>query len=915
MLCESFSKFRRRLPAAVLAAGCVVGSGWAHSVWAFDGPSFPSPAARATAASATAAVYSMTDATNTSYMALMVKAANLPAVQESRDHVVLFDTSASQMGAHRKQALSVVQELFARLPKGDRVSLMAVDLSAQSITNGWTDPHSDAAQDALKTLSRRAPLGATDLAGGLDAALSRVTGERPTSIIYIGDGMSMAELLDAGEASQLVRRLNMQRVPVHSYAVGPKKDLQLLGILAQQTGGVVLFDSASEKLDQPAGVAQQLATATHAPVYYPQEITLDDDRLEILPREALPMRSDRDTVYLIKGRTDDAIHVSISGDRAEMSVSVPQADFQHRNTFVRNLWNRAAQDDGISVAFAGQSMLRLAQAEFDNNVADMVAAGERAIAIGNADQAKKIALAVREIDPNNVNAEVLLRSAKTIHMQNVAFQPGGSLLDDPAVLNAADDDIAPVAPAPGAPPAGVLDEVEQAQRFRTEKVARDIDRRLAEANALAQTDPIEALEQVKRAESVLRGIDNINPEVRLGLLRRLRATGEQIANRVRITQEEMARLAERQVALEAQQRLLDLAAEQENELEQLIDRVRALMVEGYHGDPDAFERAEAVARVAVELEPGNGPATAALFTSEAAGQLDKAFRLRSLRYDRFLETMYQVELSHVPFPDEPPIRWPSAADWKALTERRRKWASVDLKKNSPSEERIQQALRNPVDFQLIFEDNTLREALQYLADALDITILPDQRSLDEENISLDDERITLELGQITLRSALKIMLEPYDLTYIVEDEVMKIVPISVADTKLSTRVYPVADLVIPITNQLAAGLGQGFGGVGGLQGAGGFGQGGQFGQGAQPFGGPGGGGGAGVFNVPATPIPWRPIEDVQNVEETTELDENLTSQVTGPFGLGFAQVQDDGFQLDNQAIESLKNSDRKKKQR
>ncbi len=908
MLCESFSNLRRRLPAVLLAAGCAVGGG---NLWAADGPLFPGRTAQTSAAMSNASVYSMTDATNTTYMALMVKAANLPTVQESRDHVVLFDTSASQIGAHRKQALSVVRELFAKLPQGDRVSLMAVDLQTQSITQGWTDPRGDAAQDALKTLSRRAPLGATDLAGGLDEALSRVTGERPTSIIYIGDGMSMAELLDAGETGQLVRRLAMQRVPVHSYAVGPKKDLQLLGILAQQTGGVVLFDSASEVQDQPASVAAKLASATHAPIYYPDEIALNDDRLEMLPREALPLRADRDTVYLVKGRTDDAVNVSITGDRPEMSLSVSPSEFQRRNTFVRNLWNRATQDDGISVAFAGQPMLRMAQAEFDNNVADMVAAGEKAIAIGNADQAKEIALAIREIDPNNVNAEVLLRSAKTIHMQNVAFQPGGSLLDDPAVLNAADADIAPNANSP----LDNLGEVEQQTRFRTEKVARDIDRRIAEARALAQTDPTEALEQVKRAESVLRGIDNINPEVRLGLLRRLRAEGEQIANRVRITQEEMARLAERQVALEAQARLLDLAAEQENELEQLIDRVRALMVEGYHGDGEAFERAEAVARVAVELEPGNGPAAAALFTAEAAGQLDKAFRLRSLRYDRFLETMYQVELSHVPFPDEPPIRWPSAADWKALTERRRKWASVDLKKNSPSEERIQQALRNPVDFQLIFEDNTLREAIQYLADALDITILPDQRSLDEENISLDDERITLELGQITLRSALKIMLEPYDLTYIVEDEVMKIVPISVADTKLSTRVYPVADLVIPITNNLAAGLGQGFGGLGGSQGAGGFGQGGQFGQGAAPFGGPGGGGGAGLFNVPATPVPWRPVEDVQEAEEVIiDLDDNLTSEVAAPFGLGFAQVQDDGFRLDNSVIESLKDGDRKKKQ-
>ena len=166
----------------------------------------------------------------------------------------------------------------------------------------------------------------------------------------------------------------------------------------------------------------------------------------------------------------------------------------------------------------------------------------------------------------------------------------------------------------------------------------------------------------------------------------------ELQTKKRLIEQNQISLAERQAAIESQQRLIDLATEQEYELEQLIDRVRALMEEGYHGNDDAFEEAEAVAEAAVDLQPGEGTSAAAVFTAEAAGQLNKAFRLRALRADKFLEVLYQVELSHVPFPDEPPILWPPAPVWRALTERRKKWASVDLHKNSPAEEKIQAAL-------------------------------------------------------------------------------------------------------------------------------------------------------------------------------------------------------------------------------
>ena len=112
--------------------------------------------------------------------------------------------------------------------------------------------------------------------------------------------------------------------------------------------------------------------------------------------------------------------------------------------------------------------------------------------------------------------------------------------------------------------------------------------------------------------------------------------------------------------------------------------------------------------------------------------------------------------------------------------------------------------------------------------------------------------MTSRVQGISLRSALRLMLRRIDpeLTYSIQDEVLMITTKEAAAENLVTRVYPVADLVLPITLS-------GFAGSGGLSGSassGGFGGGG-FGGGGQGGAGQGGGfggqgGGQGAFDGP-----------------------------------------------------------------
>ena len=172
---------------------------------------------------------------------------------------------------------------------------------------------------------------------------------------------------------------------------------------------------------------------------------------------------------------------------------------------------------------------------------------------------------------------------------------------------------------------------------------------------------------------------------------------------------------------------------------------------------------------------------------------------RAARWQNFFDTLYQVELSHVPFPDDPPIVYPAAPIWEELTNRRKdRYGSMDLKATGEAEQRIESALRgrcgtNGMDF----TDTPLEEVVNLLQEDYGIPIQIDRPAL--EAIGLDpNEPVTVNLHNISLRSALRLMLKKLQLTYIIQDEVLMITTPEEAESQLVVKVYPVADLVLPI---------------------------------------------------------------------------------------------------------------------
>lgn len=804
------------LQRVVTVTACLI-TGWATGAAAAD--------------PATAPVWQRIDADGRAFQAVHLKLIDRATAVTPRVHAVLVDTSASQVGDHREHALAVTKAFLATLPKDHQVQLWAVDVAAEQLTERLVSPQGTEIAAAEQTLSQRVPLGATDLGGAINTVLKTLPSDQPASLVYIGDGQSGAQPIDGPTLTLLGQSLRARQTSFSSYGVGPALHMQMLGCLAQQSGGCVQFDTRTAEGKSLAKHVNRLVQAATGRVAYPTTVQVAPQTVALLPADPLPLREDRETIYLVPGVLPADVTVTMTTNKQSSTWNFGDAQDLPQAAFLPAYTARAQQDGGLSNGLAGLAFCSLAQDEYQGMLLERLNDGRRALQARQPAVAARIAEEVRRLDDSLIEVRTLAAAAEQAQIRLASRQ----------------QEVDSETPSSGDP----ISELEQEKRVKTQKLQLLVSQTIQASRTTRALDS--AIEALKQTLTAVRSALDINPEDRNKLLKQLSGELQAAQNRQLKYTQEQTRIQERVAEGEARERIAETARLDEERLENLIDRVRALMLAGKAGDASAYGEAQAVAEVAISMRPGDGTSTVARFGAESAEQLDRSRRLRARRADQFLETLHQVELSHIPFPDEPPVRYPPPEVWRALTERRKKWRSVDLRKNSPIEQRIEAALNERTE--ISFSDMPLKDAIDFLKDLHEIQIVMDSAALTDEGVD-PSAPVSLELAGITLRSALRLLLEPLALTYVIRDEVMMITTEAKAGEALSTRVYPVADLVIPITS--------GGGGAGGQQGifgnplGGGLGgqqQGGGGGGGGFGGGGGGGGFGGGFPSVPPEAIP------------------------------------------------------------
>ncbi|MGA7702882.1 MAG: hypothetical protein WCB27_25085, partial [Thermoguttaceae bacterium] len=374
---------------------------------------------------------------------------------------------------------------------------------------------------------------------------------------------------------------------------------------------------------------------------------------------------------------------------------------------------------------------------------------------------------------------------------------------------------------------------------------------LNKSRSLMSTDPELAAQSLRMELEKVRQVPQLDPDVRDQFVDSLQgALREASVRKAEVEQQRQQRLESKAIASE---RLLAAKRLERAQMtmKELFERFNALLAERN------YAAADDISKQAEREMPSSPTAIVARTEVPLVGNYENFWQLRIERQKAVVDTLFCVEKSQVPFPDDQPIVYPDAEWWQQMTVRRKdKYSSMDLAKKGSAEKRIDDALKSPTE--VVFVEAPLTEVLDYLKDRHKIEIQIDTRALEDVGIGTDSP-VTVDLKGISLRSALRLMLKKLNLTYLVDNEVLLITTPEEAENHLTTKVYPVADLVLPIPqNSMMGGMGGMMGGMGGMGGGMGGMMGGMGGGMGGMGGGMGGMMGGGMFNMPGGLLPKVP---------------------------------------------------------
>ena len=892
---------RRRKRLAELAIGFAIAVG--TPIFSFD------TQAVAVQPSSKASRLATAESSGKTVFALSLMSGELAQASLAPRVAILVDTSASQNGAFRRESIDIAGAILEALPEGATVSLLACDVQTETLINA-AKPEDTQVKLGLDQLEQRVPLGTSDLATGLRAAAASLKGAGEKSIVYIGDGVHLTNLMNTKEFDGLIGELVAERCSISSLAIGPRTDCEFLSTLANHTGGRVFVRSNIQGLTLQQ-IGGELAKVAAIPVFWPTQADWPAGIASRYPERFPPIRSDRDSILigaLQSKKLEGTLRIDgeIAGQKKSLSWNLVSEDSNPDLGFVSALVNKASSNAGVLLPTAGSDALRELGDVLSGSSDTLVKDAKFALHVGDHIAAKAIAKEALDRSPNNLEAKTILEAAsiggtttkasvavpqrdeasssgskkekavgpKIVKFISARVQPpsddpfgepapaGQDPFGEPApsdtpagnapaaelpsnvpadspfptrqpeadpLMPSGDGSAAPLASDPfgelSSSNGDLLNQDAEMRRVAAQALERQVMSELSRARAtdnpsVAKGDLKLLLDQVRRSPE-------LDPASRVQLESRLGAGIQATARAEADMRERIARSEAVQSSASAARRLLADRDRREATIQQLVQRFDSLIEQQLYSAANTE-----IAPQVHDLAPNSVIDKVVNYESSSLANYRLIMDVVNQRSRAFVDALYLTEQALIPFVDEPPVRYPPADVWQALSARRlERYGTIDLSGGNETERRIFRALRERGE--VTFNNAPLSTVMQTFSDQYGIPIVIDPKGLDEESIT-PEEPVSLNVPEISLRSALKLILEPMNLTYVIQDEVMKIT--NKKNSANVVRVYPVGDLVVPVMSGMMGGMGGGMGGMGGGMGGGGMG-----GMGGGGMGGMGGG--------------------------------------------------------------------------
>jgi tetratricopeptide (TPR) repeat protein len=811
-----------------------------------------------------------------SYFALQVQP-ELPAVaRRPRDMLILVSSSAAQAGPAWVASRQLAEGVIQRAGESDTISLWVVSTPefTESLTRDFVPAKGDAKKlaSAITQLKDKVyPAGDIDLKNGIAKAVRSFDGRksRQRLILFFGDGFSTDNPITAAERQDLCKTMIENRIAFYAVPLGGKLEPQNLHGFATGTGGAVLRTQIMEEaLDD---VLTRYEKAFRAPILYPEEFQLAAAS-EFYPAALPPVRGDAPTLVVGKLKDAKELTYSIKGEIAggpenfakTVKQDVPGAELD--NFFLVGMvqqWQKARANPALIRA---DRALALAYEQTRLQHHEDLLLAELAVQKNELAAAARLFAKVKEIAPHDQEADAGLKIVARLKAGHLTLdQIRKELAKDRPVdklekvngrarwakdqivhlaqLGAKDEgkEEAAGGPAGNGDAENLLQNRKDRIAIEEQKMSQMVEANLRQARRDLGTDPDAALDLLRNTLIQLRDHPDLSDNLREALMTRLQAalrdvTSQGRAIKMRKEQEQLnvAQVKKRRDDEQQRQTWEERAEAQYRIYKSLMNTAR---VEERVRDEVLAGLMDMRAQAQMHGQPVPTPALASYYITMADYHLQQFTDLNRLRSRRFLEVMLAVEKSHVPFPDEPGIYFPPLSTWEAIRKLRKEKYEVsslpDDDQGKKEANAIKKLLEEEVDMKDFQQPMSLKEALGLLMEKFEIKnkslpIMVDQGAFKEENpegAGIYDTQVSFQPfpKKMRLATVLRLMLsktDPPNATYLIRRNFLEITTIDRQTRERVLRVYPVGDLVMPISQQIGI-LGAGGGlGMMGMRGGG-----------------------------------------------------------------------------------------------
>jgi len=277
-----------------------------------------------------------------------------------KDIIFVMDVSGSMEGEKIEQAREALRFCVNALGKEDRFEIISFSSGLESFQGKLNNATPDAIQNAQYFIDKLNSNGGTNINEALQKALAmkEKSDARPTSIIFLTDGLPTEGEQDIGKIIANVRSQNKSSIRIFSFGVGYDVNTFLLDQLALESHGVAQYVKPGENIENSVS---QLFKKISAPVLTNIRLIADNSGIyDIYPQQLPDVFRGQHVIVFGRYRHAGPITFELTGEEGgqprsfKYRMQLPERE--QDSEFISKLWaNRKVAHLMQRIRFYGEN--------------------------------------------------------------------------------------------------------------------------------------------------------------------------------------------------------------------------------------------------------------------------------------------------------------------------------------------------------------------------------------------------------------------------------------------------------------------------------------------------------------------------------------------------------------------------------